>query len=96
MLFSEYIIYIEKEQDSKRCIIHTEYGTFKAPYTLNAISKELDKRFLKVHKSLILNTDKIREYNTKENEVLFDNGITTNLISRTGKKELIEYVTSSN
>ena len=90
------IIFIEKEQDSKRCIIHTDYGTFKAPYTLNAISKELDKRFLKVHKSLILNTDKIRSYDIKENEVLFDNGVTTNLISRSGKKELIEYVTNSN
>ena len=89
------IIFIEKEQDSKRCIVHTDYGKFKAPFTLSAIDKQLDKRFLKVHKSLILNTDKIRSYDTKENEVLFDNGVTTNLISRSGKKELIEYVTSN-
>ena len=90
------IIFIENEQDTKRCIVHTDYGTFKAPFTLSAISKQLDKRFLKVHKSLILNTDKIREYDTKENEVLFDNGMSTNLISRSGKKELIEYVTNNN
>lgn len=90
------IIFIEKEQDSKRCIIHATYGTFKAPFTLNAITKHLDKRFLKVHKSLILNVDKIMTYNTKENEVLFVNGMSTNLISRSGKKELIEYVTSDN
>ena len=89
------IIFIEKEQDSKRCIIQTDYGTFKASYTLNAISKELDKRFLKVHKSLILNTDKISTYNIRENEVLFINGMSTNLISRSGKKELIKYVTSN-
>lgn len=88
------IIFIEKEQDSKRCIVHTTYGNFKAPFTLTAIYKQLDKRFLKVHKSLILNTDKIREYDTKENEVLFVNGMSTNLISRAGKKELIEYVTN--
>ncbi len=88
------IIFIEKEQDSKRCIVHTTYGTFKAPFTLSAISKQLDKRFLKVHKSLILNVDKIREYDTKENEVLFINGMSTNLISRSGKKELIDYVTN--
>lgn len=88
------IIFIEKEQDSKRCIVHTTYGTFKAPFTLSAISKQLDKRFLKVHKSLILNIDKIREYDTKENEVLFINGMSTNLISRSGKKELIDYVTN--
>ena len=90
------IIFIEKEQDSKRCIIHASYGTFKAPFTLNALSKQLDKRFLKVHKSMILNIDKISTYNTKENEVLFVNGMSTNLISRAGKKELIEYVTNNN
>ena len=90
------IIFIEKEQDSKRCIIYTTYGTFKAPFTLVSIAKQLDKRFLKVHKSLILNTDKISTYNTKENEVVFSNGMSTNLISRAGRKELINYVTDSN
>ncbi len=90
------IIFIEKEQDSKRCIIYTTYGTFKAPFTLSAIYKQLDKRFLKVHKSLILNIDKIKTYDIKENEVLFVNGMSTNLISRTGRKELVEYVTDNN
>ena len=88
------IIFIEKEQDSKRCIIYTTYGTFKAPFTLVSMAKQLDKRFLKVHKSLILNTDKISTYNTKENEVVFSNGMSTNLISRSGRKELINYVTN--
>ena len=90
------IIFIEKEQDSKRCIIYTTYGTFKAPFTLSAIYKQLDKRFLKVHKSLILNIDKIKTYDIKKNEVLFVNGMSTNLISRTGRKELVEYVTDNN
>ena len=90
------IIFIEKEQDSKRCIIYTTYGTFKAPFTLVSIAKQLDKRFLKVHKSLILNTDKISTYNTKENEVVFVNGMSTNLISRSGRKELINYVANNN
>ena len=90
------IIFIEKEQDSKRCIVYTTYGTFKAPFTLSAIYKQLDKRFLKVHKSIILNIDKIKTYDIKENEVLFVNGMSTNLISRTGRKELVEYVTDNN
>lgn len=90
------IIFIEKEQDSKRCIIYTTYGTFKAPFTLSAIYKQLDKRFLKVHRSLILNIDKIKTYDIKENEILFVNGMSTNLISRTGRKELVEYVTNNN
>lgn len=88
------IIFIEKEQDSKRCIIQTDYGTFKAPFTLSALSKKLDKRFLKVHKSLIINIEKMSKYDIKENEILFINGMSTNLISRSGKKELIDYVTN--
>ena len=87
---------MKKNKIVKDVLFIQTYGTFKAPFTLSAISKQLDKRFLKVHKSLILNTDKIRTYDIKENEVLFDNGITTNLISRSGKKELIEYVTNIN
>lgn len=90
------IIFIEKEQDSKRCIINTTYGTFKAPFTLTTIAKQLDKRFIKVHRSLILNGDKISTYDIKENEVLFINGMTTNLISRAGRKELIKSVTGNN
>ena len=90
------IILIEKEQESKRCIIYTTYGTYKAPFTLNSLSKQLDKRFLKVHKSLIINVDKIRTYNIKENEIIFKNGMSTTLISRSGKKELVEYVNNSN
>lgn len=89
------IIFIEKEQDSKRCIIYTTYGTFKAPFTLIAISKHLDQRFIKVHKSLILNVDKVSTYDIKENEVLFTNGMSTNLISRSGRKELINCVTNN-
>lgn len=90
------IIFIEKEQDSKRCIIYTTYGTFKAPFTLTAITKQLDKRFLKVHKSLIINVDKIKTYNIKENEILFVNGMSTNLISRSGRKELVNNVADNN
>ncbi len=89
------IIYIEKEQNSKRCIIYTDYGKLKAPLTLSYILKQLDKRFLKVHKSLIINTEKIKSYDVKANEVLFVNGMSTNLISRTGKKELIKNVTTN-
>lgn len=90
------IVFIEKEQDSKRCIIYTTHGTFKAPFTLTTIAKQLDKRFIKVHRSLILNSDKISTYDIRENEVLFVNGMTTNLISRTGRKELVSCVTNNN
>ena len=84
-----HIVYIEKEQDSKRCIVQTTYGNFKVPKSIIELEKILDKRFLKVHRSLI------QKYDIKENEIIFNNGMSTNLISRSKKKELIEYVTSN-
>ena len=88
----KHIIYIEKEQDSKRCIIYTTHGIFKAPFSLSSISKLLDDRFVKVHKSIIVNIDKIETYDVKQNEILFTNGMSTNFISRSGKKVLLNHV----
>ena len=84
------IVNIEKEQDSKRCIIRTTYGTIYMPGTLNDIISKLDDRFLKVHRSLIVNKDKIVKYSPKLNKLEFNDGSFTHLISRRKKKELMK------
>lgn len=83
------IINIEKEQDSKRCIIRTTYGTTYIPGTLNDIQNKLDSRFLKVHRSLIVNKDRIVKYTPKLNKLEFCDGTYTYLVARSKKKELI-------
>lgn len=88
------IICIEKEQDSKRCVVTTKYGQQIIPGTLNSVYKMLDDRFLKVHKSLIVNKDEVREYEPSTNKLTFKNGDTTYLISRNKKKELMSCVNS--
>ena len=90
------IVYIEKEQESKRCIINTTYGDHLINDTLNNVYAKLDKRFIKVNRSLIVNSDFIREYDVKNNKIIFSNGTYTHLISKTGRKELMKYVGSSN
>lgn len=82
------IIYIEKEVDSKNSIIKVESGIVKIPKGINEVEKFLDKRFMKVHKSLIVNLDFIKEYDFKENKVTFKNGEETYLISKRYKNEL--------
>ncbi len=87
------IVYIEKEPDSKRCIIKTEDGLDQPiPGTLNDVYKMLDDRFLKVHKSMIINLNKIKRYEIKKNKLTFKNDDYTHLISRNMKKELIKRV----
>jgi len=83
-----HIIYVEKEQDSKRCIIKTTYGMHVIPKTLNDTLKLLDERFIKVHRSMIINTDYIDEYKHDSNEIIFKNGEHTSLIARSMKREL--------
>lgn len=90
------IIYIEKEPDSKRCIIRTTEGKQAIPGTLNDVYKKLDDRFLKVHKSMIINLNQIKTYEIRKNKITFKNEEHTHLISRNIKKELIERVSSSN
>ena len=90
------IVNIEKEQDSKRCIINTTYGEHYMNETLNNIYAQLDERFIKVNRSLIVNSDFIREYDAKSNKISFSNGTYTHLISKSGRKELMKYVGSRN
>lgn len=88
------IVYIEKEPDSKRCIIKTKEDEQIIPGTLNEVLKKLDDRFFKTHKSLIVNMDEISRYEIRSNKITFKNGEHTYLISRNKKKELISSVSS--
>ena len=90
------IVCIEKEPDSKRCIISTKYGKEIIPGTLDSIYKKLDNRFIKTHKSLIVNLDEVRKFDISNNKITFKNGETTYLVSRNKKKELINYVSNVN
>ena len=83
------ILYIEKEQDNKRCIIKTEEKEYNIQGNLNQIEKLLDKRFLKCSRSYIINIEQVESYNAKKNLITFQNGIELYAISRNKKKEFL-------
>ena len=87
----KHIVYIEKEQDSKRCIITTTYGVFYIPGTLKSVKEKLDKRFIEGNKGTLINTDQIKTYNKKTNVLTFKNNDKINSISRSKKKEVENY-----
>ena len=86
------IIYIEKEQDNKRCIIKTLNSNYYIPGTLNNVFKLLDKRFMKSSRSFIINKEQVLLYDTKSNIIKFKNKKTFNGISRNNKKYIINYL----
>ena len=90
------IIYIEKEQDNKRCIIKTIDKEYYIQGNLNIIEKKLDKRFIKCNRSYIINLEQVQLYNKKDNIITFKNGIELYVVSRDKKKDIIDYVRGIN
>ncbi len=82
------IIFIERELNSKSCILYTSIGEYRISKSLSEIENLLDNRFLRTHRSAIINVDKVIEYNSKTNTVIFSTGETTDLVSRNKRKEL--------
>ena len=83
------ILYIEKEQYNKRCIIYTKNKKYYIPGTLNNIIKLLDNRFIKSSRSYIINTEQVSSYDIKRNILIFKNKIKLDCISRDNKKCII-------
>ncbi len=88
------IIYIEKEKDSKKCIIHTTYGDYPIASTICEVLDMLSDAFIKISRSTIINLHQVSEYDRANNEIMFLNGTKTNDISRLYKKDVISSVAS--
>lgn len=86
------IIYIEKEKDSKKCIIHTLYGNHPIGGTICEVLEKLDSRFIKTSRSTIINLKQVSQYDKSKNRIIFLNGESTTDISRLFKKDLIKHV----
>lgn len=88
----KHIVVIEKEKDSKKCIVKTTYGEYSVCRFLNNVLKSLDNRFIKISRSCIINLDQVREYDSVENKLTFKNGTVSQDISRDYKKKVFESV----
>ena len=86
------IVYIEKEKDSKRCIIYTKKNKYSIQSNLNEILSKLDDRFIKCSRTYIISKDEMSSYNTKDNIITFKNKKEIYEISRDKKKEIISYL----
>ncbi len=86
------IVYIEKEQDSKNCIIYTSKDKYYINSTLTKLISNLDDRFLKCSKSYIINLEQVLQYNTKDNIITFKDERQIYEISRNIKRELINKI----
>ncbi len=87
-LNSDDILFVTKNGDRKT-VIKTDCNEFKTGMSLAKVTKLLPKEFVKTHKSCIVNTERIIEYNKNKRIIKFDNGQTIDLVSTRFKGELI-------
>ncbi len=83
------ILYVTRDSIERKCIIVTDYGEFMISKNLNEIEELLDDDFVKTHRACIMNSKRIRSVSKSKKEVLFDNGMKSNLISTRFDEELI-------
>ena len=86
------IIYIEKEQDSKRCLIKTVEKDYYIQGNLSKVLELLDHRFIKCNRSYIINLEQVDSYNKKSNIITFKNGEKLYAVSRDKRKEVLNSV----
>ena len=86
------INFIDKCKGEEWSLIHTKSSVYKCKNNLIYFEKILcnDIRFIKTHRSCIVNLNNIFKVNKDESIIYFDNEITTYL-SRNHKKELLKY-----
>lgn len=83
------IVYIESDSKNKRSVIKTETSEYYIPLTLPKIEKILNENFIKCSRSYIININKMREYNIKNNIITLNGNLKIYEISRQKKKEII-------
>ncbi|OUS00988.1 DNA-binding response regulator [Flavobacteriales bacterium 33_180_T64] len=66
-VYFEAILYIESLKDYIK--IHTDEKTHITKYSISAFEKKLDDRFIRVHRSYIVNKDKITAYTKNDIEI---------------------------
>ncbi len=83
------IIYILTDTIERKLIIKTDYAQFKVSKTLVEMEGLLPEQFKHSHRACIVNTDRIRLIDKRNNIIIFDNDDKIDLLSKSYRKELI-------
>lgn len=86
------IYYIQKNLNDDSVTIYTKDDTYTDYVTIKALVEklEVDPRFFKVHRSCIINLYNVASFDKKSNTIIFNNGMSINLVSRYNKAILVE------
>lgn len=83
------ILYITRDSIDRKSVIKTNNNEFRTYKSLVEIKSMLDDRFCKTHRACIINKDRVCKINKQKKIIVFDNGLSIDLISDKYKKELV-------
>lgn len=84
------IYYICRDTSENKVIFVTSSGNYPVNMSLKNLNQKLDGNFEQSHKSCIVNKDKIKKIDSKNNIIYFEKNIKTELLSKTYKKKFEE------
>ena len=88
-IYLKNILYITRDKEDRKLIIYTKNIEFKIIDTLSDIQEKLDNRFIKTHRSCLVNSDHVMEYNYKNGYFVLDTGDKVYLLSKKYRKKKV-------
>lgn len=86
-IYLDDILYLYRDTVERKVAIKTVKGNiFYVNKNINQIIEDLDERFLQVHRSCIVNKDKVNVYNWAKGYFMLDTGEKVNMLSKVYKQ----------
>jgi len=85
----EDILYITRDSVDRKCMIKTDYTTYKVGKTLSELKEMSLGSLTQTHRACLINEKRVRKIDKSNKVILFDNGETIDLLSSFYKKELV-------
>ena len=89
-LYQHSINYIYRDKEDRKVVIVTDASSFSINLGVKEILELLDSRFKMVHRSCIVNTDKVSSYDWSNLKIIMTDGTVVNYLSKKFKKGLTE------
>ena len=81
------ILYIYRDKEERKLVIKTTNNSFMVNKTINEMLNSLDSRFRQVHRSCIVNEQRVRAYKWTKGLFVLDNGEEVQMLSKNFKEE---------
>lgn len=83
------ILYITRDSIERKCIIKTDYTSYKVSKPLSELKEMGCGMLLQTHRACLVNENRIMKVDKTNRIITFDNGMTVDLLSNGYKKELV-------